>query len=121
MRSIAARCWLGFAPALLPGAPEGQFVIRVGEWNEPGLLAFTRLAELRSPVYADGASDALLWIGTRSSLQTLLDARAQARARGIYNDPSLARGGYDLLANDSSAVLSRTGRWLTDWIRELRR
>jgi hypothetical protein len=29
------------------------------------------------------------------------------------------RGGYDFLANDSSAVISRTGKWLTDRVREL--
>jgi len=65
------------------------------------------------------ASDALLWIGTRESLQALLDAREKARARGIYADPSLQRGGYDFLANDSSAVISRTGKWLTEWVGEL--
>jgi hypothetical protein len=66
------------------------------------------------------ASDALLWIGTRGSLQALLDARAEARARGIYADPALARGGYDFLANDSSSVISRTGKWLDQWVRELK-
>lgn len=66
------------------------------------------------------ASDALLWIGTRESLQSLLDARARARARGVYADRSLDRGGYDFLANDSSAVISRTGKWLTEWVAELR-
>jgi hypothetical protein len=65
------------------------------------------------------ASDALLWIGTRESLQALLDAREKARARGVYADPSLQRGGYDFLANDSSAVISRTGKWLTEWVGEL--
>ena len=65
------------------------------------------------------ASDALLWIGTRESLQALLDARERARARGVYADPSLERGGYDFLANDSSAVISRTGKWLTEWVGEL--
>ena len=69
--------------------------------------------------YAIRASDGLLWIGTRASLQALLDARAEAARRGIYADSSLARGGYDFLANDSSAVISRTGRWLTSWIAEL--
>ncbi|HEY8259291.1 MAG TPA: hypothetical protein VIG08_16660 [Gemmatimonadales bacterium] len=65
------------------------------------------------------ASDALLWIGTRGSLQALLDARETARTRGAYADRALARGGYDFLANDSSSVISRTGKWLTEWIREL--
>jgi hypothetical protein len=69
--------------------------------------------------YAIRASDGLLWIGTAASLQALLDARAKARGRGTYADSSLARGGYDFLANDSSAVISRTGKWLTKWIGEL--
>jgi hypothetical protein len=71
------------------------------------------------PRYGSRASDALLWIGTRSSLVALLEARERARARGVYADPSLARGGYDFLANDSSAVISRTGKWLTEWVAEL--
>jgi hypothetical protein len=69
--------------------------------------------------YAIRASDGLLWIGTRASLQALLDARAEAAKRGAYADSSLARGGYDFLANDSSAVISRTGKWLTKWVEEL--
>jgi hypothetical protein len=69
--------------------------------------------------YGSRASDALLWIGTRGSLETLLAARDTARVRGTYADPALSRGGYDFLANDSSAVISRTGKWLTEWIREL--
>jgi hypothetical protein len=69
--------------------------------------------------YAIRASDGLLWIGSRASLQALLDARAEARRRGVYADSSLARGGYDFLANDSSTVISRTGKWLTRWIAEL--
>jgi hypothetical protein len=60
-----------------------------------------------------------LWIGTRGSVQALLAARDRARARGSYADPSLQRGGYDFLANDSSAVISRTGKWLTTWMEEL--
>lgn len=68
--------------------------------------------------YASRASDALLWIGTRSSLAALLEARATARDRGVYAAPELSSGGYDFLANDSSAVISRTGRWLTEWIAE---
>ncbi len=72
-----------------------------------------------TPRYASRASDALLWIGTRSSLAALLEARQQARARGVYAAPELGRGGYDFLANDSSAVISRTGKWLTAWIAEL--
>ncbi len=71
------------------------------------------------PRYASRASDALLWIGTRSSVAALLQARARARARGVYAAPELSRGGYDFLANDSSAVISRTGKWLTEWIEQL--
>jgi hypothetical protein len=69
--------------------------------------------------YAIRASDGLLWIGTPASLKALLHARRAARRRGVYADSSLARGGYDFLANDSSAVISRTGKWLTKWIGEL--
>ena len=69
--------------------------------------------------YAMRASDGLLWIGTRESLQALLGAREEARRRGIYADSSLARGGYDFLANDSSAVISRSGKWLTTWVADL--
>lgn len=69
--------------------------------------------------YAIRASDGLLWIGTPASLQALVDAREQARKRRVFADSSLARGGYDFLANDSSAVISRTGKWLTTWIEEL--
>jgi hypothetical protein len=73
------------------------------------------------PRYGSRASDALLWIGTRASLEALLLARDRARAGGSYADPALSRGGYDYLANDSSAVISRTGAWLTEWLRELPR
>lgn len=66
--------------------------------------------------YAIRASDGLLWIGTRESLTALQRARSRARAAGTYADSSLARGGYDFLANDSSSVISRTGKWLTAWI-----
>jgi hypothetical protein len=69
--------------------------------------------------YAIRASDGLLWIGTRGSLKALLDARERARARGVYADSTLDRGGYDFLANDSSSVISRTGRWLTEWLATL--
>ena len=70
--------------------------------------------------YAIRASDGLLWIGTKESLVALRDARLRARTAGTYADSSLARGGYDFLANDSSAVISRTGKWLTTWIEELK-
>jgi hypothetical protein len=69
--------------------------------------------------YAIRASDGLLWIGTAQSLRALLDARAEAQRRRIYADSTLARGGYDFLANDSSAVISRTGKWLTQWLVDL--
>jgi len=70
--------------------------------------------------YAIRASDGLLWIGTAESMKALLDARAEARRRRVYADSTLMRGGYDFLANDSSAVISRTGKWLTQWVKELR-
>ena len=69
--------------------------------------------------YGIRASDGLLWIGTRASLQALLDARAEARARGVYDDPKLRHAELHFLGNDSSAVISRTGRWLTDWVAAL--
>jgi hypothetical protein len=68
------------------------------------------------PRSASRASDGLLWIGTRRSLQALLDARAAARARGIYADPTLGHADLDFLGNDSSSVISRTGKWLTEWV-----
>jgi hypothetical protein len=67
--------------------------------------------------YAMRASDGLLWIGTRESLQALLDARAKARQRGVYDDPSLRHADLDFLGSDSSAVISRTGRWLSEWVK----
>jgi len=69
--------------------------------------------------YGIRASDGLLWIGTRESMQALLDARAKARARGVYDDPDLRHAELDFLGNDSSAVISRTGKWLTQWVAEL--
>lgn len=69
--------------------------------------------------YAIRASDGLLWIGTGGSLRALLDARARARANAVYADSTLDRGGYDFLANDSSSVISRTGKWLTEWVTAL--
>lgn len=71
------------------------------------------------PRYAVRASDGLLWIGTRASLQALLDSRAAARARGVYDAPELRHAELDFLGNDSSAVISRTGKWLTQWVAEL--
>jgi hypothetical protein len=62
------------------------------------------------------ASDGLVWIGTRRSIQALLDARAQARTRGTYADPKLGHADLDFLGNDSSLVISRTGHWLTEWL-----
>jgi hypothetical protein len=69
--------------------------------------------------YAIRASDGLLWIGTRESLQALLDARAAARARAVYDDPKLRHADLDFLGSDSSSVISRTGKWLTAWVAEL--
>ena len=69
--------------------------------------------------YAIRASDGLLWVGTKEAMAALREARARARARKTYVDPALSRGGYDFLANDSSTVISRTGRWLTEWIAAL--
>src|ERR671910_22652 len=71
--------------------------------------------------YAIRASDGLLWVGTRRAMTALLEARSQALARKTYADSTLARGGYDFLANDSSTVISRTGRCLTEWIARLGR
>jgi hypothetical protein len=62
------------------------------------------------------ASDGLLWIGTRASVLALLDARARARARGTYADPRLGHADLDFLGNDSSQVISRSGKWLSDWV-----
>lgn len=62
------------------------------------------------------ASDGLLWIGTRKSMQALLDARAAARARGTYADPKLNHADLDFLGNDSSLAVSRTGRWIAEWV-----
>ncbi len=66
------------------------------------------------------ASDGLLWIGTGGSIRALLDARAAARARGTYADPKLGHADLDFLAHDSSEVVSRTGRWLTEWLEILK-
>jgi len=69
--------------------------------------------------YAIRASDGLLWVGTKEAMAALRKARSRARARKTYADSTLSRGGYDFLANDSSTVISRTGRWLTEWIATL--
>lgn len=66
------------------------------------------------------ASDGLVWIGTRRSLEALLAARVAARARGTYADPRLNHADLDFLGNDSSMVVSRTGRWVTEWLETLR-
>jgi hypothetical protein len=66
------------------------------------------------------ASDGLVWIGTRRSLQALLEARDRARVRGTYADPRLGHANLDFLGNDSSLVVSRTGKWLTEWVGVLR-
>lgn len=61
------------------------------------------------------ASDGLLWIGTRPAVEALLAARDAARTRGTYADPRLNHAELDFLGNDSSVVISRTGKWLTEW------
>ena len=66
------------------------------------------------------ASDGLLWIGTRQAVAALLEARTAARRRGTYADPRLGHADLDFLGNDSSVVVSRTGRWLTEWLELLR-
>jgi hypothetical protein len=66
------------------------------------------------------ASDGLLWIGTRASMQALLEARARARDRGTYADPKLNHADLDFLGNDSSVAVSRTGLWITEWIKTLK-
>lgn len=66
------------------------------------------------------ASDGLAWIGTRASMQALLDARAAARARGTYADPKLGHADLDFLGSDSSSVVSRTGKWAAEWVTVLR-
>ncbi len=53
-------------------------------------------------------------------MQALLDARAAARARGTYADPKLGHADLDFLGNDSSSVVSRTGKWATEWVAVLR-
>ena len=68
------------------------------------------------PRAATRASDALIWIGTKQSLRGADRGAGIARTRGVYAAPALSRDGYTFLENDSSAVISRTGRWLTDWI-----
>jgi hypothetical protein len=110
-------------------APDQEFKVRyltlLSYFTDPALIPLmTRVYAAPDsfgipPRMGIRASDGLLWIGTRESLQALLAAREKARARGVYADPSLDRGGYDFLANDSSAVISRTGKWLTAWVGEL--
>jgi hypothetical protein len=61
------------------------------------------------------ASDGLIWIGTRRAVAALLAARDSARTRGTYADPRLGHADLGFLGNDSSMVVSRTGRWLMEW------
>ena len=112
-------------------APSEEFKVRyltlLSYFTDPALIPFlARVYAAPDSVglpkrYAIRASDGLLWIGTRESLQALLDARAAARARAVYDDPSLRHADQDFLASDSSSVISRTGKWLTDWVAELGR
>lgn len=69
---------------------------------------------------AQRASDGLLWIGTKRSLQALLAARAAARARGTYADARLDHADLDFLGNDSSMAVSRTGRAVEEWVEILK-
>ena len=99
-------CWAGWAPAPRTrwsrdscAADSEEFKVRyltlLSYFTDPALIPFlARVYAAPDSVglpkrYAIRASDGLLWIGTRESLQALLDARAQARARGVYDDPSL--------------------------------
>ncbi len=94
--------------------------------TDPGLIPLLKRVYVSPdslgvpPQLAVRASDGLLWIGTRDALQGLLEARAAARARGIYSDPRLNHADLDFLANDSTYVLARTGRWLTEWLERLK-
>jgi hypothetical protein len=63
------------------------------------------------------ASDGLLWIGTPAAVRALLTARDRARARGTYADPRLSHADLDFLANDSSMAVSRTGGWISEWLK----
>jgi hypothetical protein len=102
-----------------------RYLTLLSYFTDPKLIpllarVYTEPDSFRVPKrYAVRASDGLLWIGTRESMEALLGAREEARKRGVYADSSLARGGYDFLANDSSTVISRTGQWLTAWIQSL--
>ncbi|HXE57937.1 MAG TPA: hypothetical protein VNK43_08045 [Gemmatimonadales bacterium] len=102
-----------------------RYLTLLSYFTDPGLIPFfARVYVYPDSVgipkrYAIRASDGLIWIGTREAMLALEEARARARARGVYADSSLWRGGYDFLANDSSAVISRTGRWLDEWIARL--
>jgi len=102
-----------------------RYLTLLSYFTDPGLIPFLAHVYVAPDSfglikrYAIRASDGLLWIGTRESMQALLDARAVARARGIYDAPDLRHADLDFLGSDSSSVISRTGKWLTDWIQEL--
>lgn len=66
------------------------------------------------------ASDGLIWIGTKPALEALLASRDAARRLGTYADPRLGHADLDFLASDSSAVVSRTGRWVVEWLEVLK-
>ncbi len=110
-------------------APSEEFKVRyltlLSYFTDPTLIPFlARVYATPDSVglpkrYAIRASDGLLWIGTRASMQALLDARAQARARAVYDSADLRHADLDFLGSDSSSVISRTGKWLTDWVAEL--
>ena len=102
-----------------------RYLTLLSYFTDPSLIPFfARIYAAPDSVglpqrYAIRASDGLLWIGTRESMQALLDARAAARARGVYADSALRHADLDFLGSDSSSVISRTGKWLTAWVAEL--
>ena len=46
---------------------------------------------------------------------------AAARARGVYDDPKSAAAASIFWATTAPSVISRTGKWLTEWVAELER
>lgn len=129
---VLGRLGAGAADSLLArfrAAENEEFRVRyltlLSYFTDPALIPFfARVYGAPDSVgipkrYAIRASDGLLWIGTREAMLALRDARERARRRGVYADSSLWRGGYDFLDNDSSAVISRTGKWIDQWIAEL--
>ena len=122
--ALAGRALRAFAAGIVAGAGGALAVAALLAGVFPEIASTPRIYAAPDSFglpkrYAIRASDGLLWIGTRESLQALLDARAAARARGVYDDPTLRHAGLDFLGSDSSSVISRTGKWLTAWVAEL--